>query len=73
MERMGIAGLQNRKASTMERALAIQDILDAALERAPDRVKAQFALLIGEDTPPVRDGVDQPFVAQHGVRGIWLL
>lgn len=28
--------------------LAIQDILDAALERAPDRVKAQFALLIGE-------------------------
>ena len=27
---------------------AIQDILDAALERAPDRVKAQFALLIGE-------------------------
>ena len=26
----------------------IQDILDAALERAPDRVKAQFALLIGE-------------------------
>ena len=57
----------------MERALAIQDILDAALERAPDRVKAQFALLIGEDTPPVRDGVDQPFVAQHGVRGVWLL
>ena len=27
---------------------AIQEILDAALERAPDRVKAQFALLIGE-------------------------
>jgi len=27
---------------------AIQDLLDAALERAPDRVKAQFALLIGE-------------------------
>jgi len=27
---------------------AIQDILDAALERAPDRVKAQFALLISE-------------------------
>src|ERR1700740_3083240 len=27
---------------------SIQDILDAALERAPDRVKAQFALLIGE-------------------------
>jgi hypothetical protein len=27
---------------------AIQDILDAALERAPDRVKAQFAALIGE-------------------------
>jgi hypothetical protein len=27
---------------------AIQDILDAALEHAPDRVKAQFALLIGE-------------------------
>jgi hypothetical protein len=28
--------------------LAIQEILDAALERAPDRVKAQFAGLIGE-------------------------
>jgi transcriptional regulator with XRE-family HTH domain len=27
---------------------AIQDLLDAALERAPDRVKAQFALLVGE-------------------------
>jgi len=27
---------------------AIQEILDAALERAPDRVKAQFAALIGE-------------------------
>lgn len=27
---------------------AIQEILDAALERAPDRVKAQFAVLIGE-------------------------
>ena len=27
---------------------SIQDILDGALERAPDRVKAQFALLIGE-------------------------
>jgi hypothetical protein len=27
---------------------AIQEILDAALEHAPDRVKAQFALLIGE-------------------------
>src|SRR5436305_13438337 len=27
---------------------AIQDLLDAALERAPDRVKAQFALLIGD-------------------------
>src|SRR5260370_15413074 len=27
---------------------AIQDILDAALEHAPDRVKAQFARLIGE-------------------------
>jgi hypothetical protein len=27
---------------------SIQEILDAALDRAPDRVKAQFALLIGE-------------------------
>ncbi len=27
---------------------AIQDILDAALERVPDQVKAQFALLISE-------------------------
>jgi hypothetical protein len=27
---------------------SIQDILDAALERAPDRVKAQFALLISQ-------------------------
>ena len=27
---------------------AIQDTLDAALERAPDRAKAQFAALAGE-------------------------
>src|SRR5260370_38293033 len=27
---------------------AIQEILDVTLERAPDRVKAQFAVLIGE-------------------------
>jgi transcriptional regulator with XRE-family HTH domain len=29
---------------------ATQEILDSALERAPDRVKAQFALLIGPAT-----------------------
>ena len=27
---------------------AIQETLDAALERAPDRAKAQFAMLIGQ-------------------------
>src|SRR6266571_8480155 len=27
---------------------AIQETLDAALERAPDRAKAQFSLLVGE-------------------------
>jgi len=34
---------------------AVQEILDAALERAPDRVKAQFALLIGEAEGDNRD------------------
>jgi hypothetical protein len=28
---------------------AIQETLDAALERAPDRAKAQFALLVGQE------------------------
>jgi hypothetical protein len=34
---------------------AVQEILDAALERAPDRVKAQFALLIGETESDSRE------------------
>jgi len=32
---------------------AIQDILDAALERAPDRVKAQFALRSAKRRPAI--------------------
>jgi len=41
---------------------ASQDILDAALERAPDRVKAQFALLIekGEIGPQVAGHIESP-------------
>jgi excisionase family DNA binding protein len=43
---------------------AIQDILDAALEHAPDRVKAQFALLIGEaETGNQRAGHVESFEA----------
>src|SRR3984885_16240266 len=41
---------------------AVQEILDAALERAPDRVKAQFALLIGEaETSNQRTGHVESF------------
>jgi tetratricopeptide (TPR) repeat protein len=38
--------------------LKMQEVLDAALEQAPDRVKAQFSLLVGEtDDAPA----DQPY------------
>jgi hypothetical protein len=50
-----------RKRPDMIPQPAIQEALDAALERAPDRVKAQFALLVGEayDEPNVySDGAD---------------
>ena len=47
-ERIGPHGRQLARESRRYSPAAIQDILDAALERAPDRVKAQFALLIGE-------------------------
>ena len=42
----------------------MQEILDAALERAPDRVKAQFALLAGEalNTPGDRPRSGSPFL-----------
>ena len=41
---------------------AIQEILDAALERAPDRAKAQFAALVGEMERGTRAvGLEEPF------------
>jgi hypothetical protein len=50
--------------------LAIQDILDAALERAPDRVKAQFALLIGAaETSNQRTGRVESFEASLDATG----
>src|SRR6202161_3683066 len=36
-----------KKSKTVPQA-AIQEILDAALDRAPDRAKAQFAVLVGQ-------------------------
>jgi hypothetical protein len=40
----------------------MQELLDVALERASDRVKAQFALLVEEfHTPDYRSGKDRPF------------
>ena len=41
-----------RKQPDMIPALRMQEILDAALERAPDRVKAQFALLMSDKHNP---------------------
>ena len=54
-----------RKKSETVPQTAIQETLDAALERAPDRAKAQFAALVGEAQgrharPPVDE---QPFGA----------
>jgi hypothetical protein len=41
---------------------AIQEALDASLERAPDRAKAQFAALVATETPANQPaGPDQPF------------
>lgn len=49
-----------RKRPDMTPLPAIQEALDTALERAPDRAKAQFALLIGEmrtNSDPDEDGI----------------
>lgn len=48
-----------RKRPEMAPQPAIQEAIDAALEHAPDRAKAQFALLAGEmhaNTNPGADG-----------------
>jgi hypothetical protein len=37
---------------------AIQEALDAALEQAPDRAKAQFALLVGQMHANINSGTD---------------
>ncbi len=38
-----------RKQPEMKPQPATQELLDVALERAPDRIKAQFSLLVGEE------------------------
>src|ERR1700733_2901563 len=50
-ESLGVAGRTVaywRKRPGIVPQPAMQEILDVALERAPDRAKAQFALLMGE-------------------------
>jgi hypothetical protein len=46
-----------RKQPEMRPQPAMQELLDVALERAPDRIKAQFSLLVGEEN---RAADDQP-------------
>jgi len=46
-----------RKRPEMKPQPAMQEILDVALERAPDRIKAQFSQLVGEEN---RATDDQP-------------
>src|ERR1700722_4034462 len=50
-EHLGVAvrtvAYWRKKSETVPQA-AIQEILDAALDRAPDRAKAQFAVLVGQ-------------------------
>ena len=48
-----------RKQPEMKPQPAMQELLDVALERAPDRIKAQFSLLVGEEN---RAADDQPAV-----------
>jgi transcriptional regulator with XRE-family HTH domain len=52
-----------RKRPDMIPQPQIQEVLDAALERATDRVKAQFALLAGQEsgTPAGLTGNGSPF------------
>lgn len=45
-----------RKRPEMVPTPAMQEILDAALERAPDRAKAQFAMLVGQSDNGKRTG-----------------
>ena len=46
-----------RKQPEMKPQPAMQELLDVARERAPDRIKAQFSLLVGEEN---RAADDQP-------------
>ena len=54
-----------RKQPEMEPQPATQELLDVALERAPDRIKAQFSLLVGEEN---RAADDQPLFRQNRLR-----
>jgi hypothetical protein len=47
-----------RKRPDMTPQPAIQEALDAALEHAPDRAKAQFALLVGQMHANINSGTD---------------
>src|SRR5262249_27993223 len=47
-----------RKRPDMTPLPAIQEALDAALEQAPDRAKAQFALLVGQMHANANSGTD---------------
>src|SRR5260370_911657 len=47
----------SRQQPEMKPQPATQELLDVALERAPDRIKAQFSLLVGEEN---RAADDQP-------------
>ena len=64
-EHLGVAvrtvAYWRKRPETVPQA-AIQEILDAALERAPDRAKAQFAALVGEMERGTRAvGHEEPF------------
>src|ERR1022692_667214 len=52
-----------RKRPDMVPQPQIQEVLDAALERATDRVKAQFSLLAGQagGAPVDQPGIGSPF------------
>jgi hypothetical protein len=55
-----------RKRPDMVPKQRVQEVLDSTLEQAPDRVKAQFALLVGEvhNAPGGHAGAAEPFSVQ---------
>ena len=59
-----------RKRPEMKPQPGMQELLDVALERAPDRIKAQFSLLVGEEN---RATDDQPAFRQNRLRSRSLL